>query len=118
MPNVEMYGFDGFDRDNQENVKFREDTLWAIIQALKKLGLANDAVVTGIFSFSSYVKYFYDQRGDQDQVLVKRNTPFIRICSTDPEEIQKIIAGLKEAKVGVDIEYLALTGFISAEEMK
>ena len=88
MPNVEMYGFDGFDRNNQESVKFREDTLWAIIQALKKLGLADDAVVTGIFSSSSYVKDFYDQRGDQDQVLVKKSTPFIRIYSTKTHPVE------------------------------
>ncbi len=118
MPNIEMYGFDGFDRNNQENVKFRENTLRAIIQALKKLGLAGDAVVTGIFSCSSYVKDFSDQRGDRNQVLVKKNTPFIRICSTDPEEVQKIIVELKEAKIGIDIEYLVLTGFIPAKEMK
>jgi len=115
MPNVEMYGFD---KGNQESEKFYEDTLWAIIQALKKLGLIDDAVVTRIFSFSNYVKDFYERRGNQGLVLARKNTPFIRICLTDPEEIQKIIAGLKEAKIGIDIEYLVLTGFIPAEEMK
>ena len=115
MPNVEMHGFD---RGNRKSVRFCEDTLWAIIQVLNKLGLADEAVVTRVKSFSSYVKNFYGQRGDQNQVLVKKNTPFIRICSTDPEEIQKIIAELKKIKIGVDIEYLVLTGFIPAEEMK
>lgn len=117
MPNIEVYGFSG--REQEKKIrKLREDLFWTITQVLNKLGLAEEAVVTGIVSFSSYVKDIYGHRGDDNQVLIKKNTPFIRICSTDPEEIQRIIAGLKEAKIGIDIEYLVLAGFIPAEEMR
>ena len=43
--------------------------------------------------------------------------PYIRICSTDEDEIQQIINAFRDAGIRVDIEWLIMDGFISADEM-
>lgn len=43
--------------------------------------------------------------------------PYLRICSTDEDEIQKIINTFKEEGIKVDVEWLVLNGFILANEM-
>ena len=43
--------------------------------------------------------------------------PYLRICSTDEDEIERIINALRNAGIKVDIEWLILDGFISADKM-
>lgn len=44
-------------------------------------------------------------------------SPYLRICSTDPDEIWSIIRELQRVRLGEDVEYLVLGGFIPAKEM-
>ncbi len=98
MPNVMLYGFD-------KRFDLRRIT-GKIEAAVQSINLGEDAVITVV---SSKVK-FCDGR--------KTPAPFIRICSTDPEEIKRIIDKLKEIGVNTDVEWQVLNGFIPAIEMR
>lgn len=102
MPNIEIYGIECL---SNETLKLK----MTIDLVMRLLGLENDAITTVISS---------------DTCSCNRKPkalPFIRICSTNPEEIRKIVEGLKKQKVGqhgVDIETLVLSGFFLAKDLK
>ncbi|MGE5392175.1 MAG: hypothetical protein ACM3NH_00295 [Candidatus Saccharibacteria bacterium] len=94
MPNIELVGYDGGN----------ERILTALVKrAIRELGLQDSAVITGI---SAVV---VDHAGWR--------FPYIRICSTDRQEIDRLIAKFKELKIGEDLEYLVITGFIPGKDM-
>jgi hypothetical protein len=47
----------------------------------------------------------------------RKPMPFIRVCSDNSEEIDKIVTTLKMAHLGVDTEELLLRKFTSAKDM-
>jgi len=98
MPNIEICGF-GF----ENALKLREK----IVASLEEISLEKEAVTSII-----------DNVVVHDCVCNVRCRPYIRICSTDRNEIDQIIAVFKKNKIGVDTEFLKLTGFIPALEMK
>ncbi len=98
MPNIMLYGF-----DKPFNLK---RIIGRIETAMQNINLGEEAVITVV---SSRVKYC-DGR--------KTPAPFIRVCSTEPEEIKRIIDKLKKIGIGIDIEGQVLNWFVSANEMK
>jgi len=96
MPNIEIRGF-----LYQEAENLREK----IDMAMEKIGLAGEAITSIEMS--------------ETKSCDTRNTPqpFLRICSTDKEDIQKIIVALRTAGVCKDVESLILDGFVSKNQM-
>jgi len=104
MPNIEIHGF-WFSR-NEKDLESAARARERIEIEMEKIGLQDDAVVTIVDSICT----FCDGK--------KTRMPFIRICSTEKEEIDRIVSAIKKAKVSLDVETLVLTGFIPADEMK
>lgn len=100
MPNIEIYGKIG---------KKKEILIRDVLCALGIWG--DDGVVTKI---NSVVRSCPRKTSNDKGSLM----PFIRVCATDSEEINKIVKGLKMAHLGVDTEELVLKKFTSAKEMK
>lgn len=73
---------------------------------MQELGLAKDAVTTVICCTPESC----DGK--------KKPMPFIRVCCTDVDEMERIIQAFKEHKLGVDTEKLLISEFIPADEMK
>lgn len=102
MPNIEIHGFRPGIRSD-----IRLSEVFEIINvAVRELGLAEDAIITTLLSE-------VNNCDGSD-----RPAQFIRIASTDSTETERIIRALKEKQIGIDVETLHLTGFISADEMK
>jgi len=97
MPNIMICGF-GF-----TEVKELKDTIDAAMQALNLGGAAITSVV----------------EMETNSCDGKRTRmPYLRICSTNEEEIQRIIKTLQIIGYRVDVEWLVLDGFISADDMR
>jgi hypothetical protein len=103
MPNIEIYGFSSDEDLRVLGLKI------SIGKVMKSLGLEYDAITTVVNSST------HGCNGKADPM------PFIRVCSTDPVGIEKIVNALKKERIGrqnVDIETLVLSGFILAKCMK
>jgi hypothetical protein len=105
MPNIEIYG----KRKLVNAVKKDEIELNylvnKIIKAMKKIGKEDDAIIIMVEAMVIGCSHGKD-------------LPFIRVCSTDSQEIKTIVGALKEEKIGIDIETLILDSFILAREMQ
>jgi len=99
MPNIEIY--------DDETDSLYENLKGKIDQAIKNIGLENDAITTW---HKDAITESCDSR--------RASMPYIRICSTNKEEIEKIVQALKENKIWIDVETLQLSRFIPANEMK
>lgn len=96
MPNIQICGFPS---ETADDLKGKIDA------TAQELNLGGDAITSIIEMKAEYC--------DGKRTL----GPYLRICSTDATEITNIIKALKEAKIGIDIEWLVLNGFIPASEM-
>ena len=96
MPNIMICGFPTAQADT---LKVKID------QVLSGLGLDGDAVTS--------ITEMCAESCDGKRIPM----PYLRICSTDEYEIRRIIEALKNAKLGIDVEWLVLGGFIPAAEM-
>ncbi len=96
MPNIMICGFPTAQADT---LKVKID------QVMSDLGLGGDAVTS--------ITKMYAESCNGERIPM----PYLRICSTDGYEIRRIIETLKNAKLGVDVEWLVLGGFIPAAEM-
>jgi hypothetical protein len=122
MPNIEIHGY-GFDfpvQDLKINLGFfyikslgpvcLESHAYGIAreieEAMRKMGLGGDAVITIVPSLT------FAADG------TKKPMPFIRICDTDKKRMGRILLGLKEANIDIDVEQLLLSGFTDAKDMK
>jgi hypothetical protein len=99
MPNIEIHGKIGREKEA------------LIRKVLCVLGIWGDNGV--ITKMNSVVRSCPRKTASDEGVLM----PFIRVCSTDPAEIEKIVGGLKMAHLGVDTEELVLRKFSSAKDM-
>jgi len=89
MPNLMLYGYT--EQDGR-------DLRGRIEPVLRDLGHADDGVTTIVFSEAR----FCDGR---------REGPYLRICSTTEEELQRIHIALRAAGVNEDSEFLVLLDF-------
>lgn len=105
MPNIEIYG----KRKLVNAIKKDEIELNylvnKIVKAMEKIGKKDDAVITMIEAVVIGCNHGKDM-------------PFIRVCSTDSQEIKTIVRALKEGKIGIDVETLVLDNFIPVDKMK
>ncbi len=96
MPNIMICGYE----------PHKAGELKGRIQSvMKALGLEEDAVTSIV------------QMEVESCDGLNTPVPYLRVCSTDEDQIQKIIRALKLAGLKEDLEYLVLTGFIPAKEM-
>lgn len=96
MPNIMICGFD----------HSRAEELKACIDAqMQALGLGGDAITSIVETVAEMCDGY------------RTSSPYLRICSTDTEEIKKIIRALQIIGCGVDVEWLVLDGFISGIDM-
>lgn len=103
MPNIELYGFSPNLSYGFASYTKLTELIEIIKKQIKKIDLHDEVIITII---PSSVKSWHDI-----------DTPFIRICSTNPEEIEKIIDALKEAEIRIDVEGLILNKFVPLTEM-
>lgn len=96
MPNIMICGFTMVQADA---LKVRID------QAVINIGLGGDAI-TSIVEMRA-------ESCDRN----KRPMPYLRVCSTDEGEVILIVEALKKIKIGVDVEWVILGGFIPADKM-
>lgn len=97
MPNIEVHGLG---EEAYETAKILID------KALSAIDLADDAVTT----FVSSKVHSCDGK--------KTDMPFLRICSTDPLDFNRIKDAFLSEEFYIDCEFLSLAKFISAEEMR
>ncbi|MBT7553629.1 hypothetical protein HN670_04120 [bacterium] len=99
MPNIHLY---------VDQMTYHK--LLPIIEAVMlNLGLQDDAVATWHGAISVPVSC------DGNRTPM----PYVEVTSTNPEEVERIIAELNDAKVKIDVEIPpTLLRFIPAEEMK
>lgn len=95
MPNIMLCGF-------QAPERLRSD----VVAVLDGLGLGSEAV-------TSIVPMRVESCDGK-----RTPSPYLRVCSTDADEVRRIVDALKKAGIGVDVEWLVLNGFIPASEMK
>ena len=96
MPNIMLFGF--------PQKEANELTL-RINRIMQGLGLGDEAVVTNINCTVTSC---------DDQMTA---SPYIRICDTGVEEINRIILAFMEAELRVDCEILLLHSFFLKEDM-
>jgi hypothetical protein len=97
MPNIHLYGF------TPEGAEEMKEVVDAAIQSI---GLTAEAV-TSIHS----VKV-------ESCNLERTLSPYLHVCSTDIDEVRKIVSALKTAKVYVDVEFSVIDGFVPAQAMQ
>ena len=96
MPNIQMVGYS---QEAYSSLKLRIDAV------MQSMGLGGDAVTTWIPALV--------ETCDGERTPL----PYLRVCSTNPEQIGKIINAFKLADIKEDCEGCLLTGFIPAAEM-
>lgn len=111
MPNIEMHGF-------LKNDPRRQKVMIEIINTAVNLNLIKEMVITEYENKSNFIYQLLNALTNWFGAMNTWSTPYLRVCSTSPGEIQAIIDGLKKRHIGIDVEYLVLDGFIPAEEMK
>ncbi len=97
MPNIMICGFTPKGADE---IRSRVD------RAMQNIGLGDDAI-TSIINMET-----------KSCNRARSPMPYVRIYTTDKGEIQRIIGAFKDLRIKVDIEWLVLNGFISADEME
>ena len=97
MPNIHICGF------TPEGAREMKELVDATVQGLD---LGADAVT----SIHSMVV----ESCDKERTL----SPYLHVYATDRDEVKKIVAGLKTAKVHVDVEFSVIDGFIPARAMQ
>lgn len=112
MPNIEIRGF--FFRINPETLGVRvkiEDEAFEIRdkveEIMRKIGLGEDAITDIVPSISTSLFG-----------KVHKLMPYLRVCDTDPDRMNRIVQALKEENINMDVEMLLLSGFIEAKDMK
>lgn len=98
MPNIQMMGM------TEEQYAATKEL---IDKAMLDLRLDHDAVTTWIEN-----SHVFTCDGNF------QTSPFLRVCSTNPEDIPRIIKAFKRAGLNMDCETLILNGFHPAAEMK
>ncbi len=102
MPNIWICGF-----SEKENARIRE----LVNTAIEELGLSEDAI-------TSIIEMKAEPCRPITPASPTRTQPYIRICSSGKEEIQNITRVLKKMRIGVDVEWLLLDGFLPASAME
>ena len=96
MPNIMICGFTPKGADE---IKSRVD------KAMQGINLGDDAI-TSIINMEA-----------RSCNRARSPMPYVRIYTIDEGEIQRIIGAFRDFRIKVDIEWLVLNGFISADEM-
>jgi hypothetical protein len=97
MPNIQICGVS--DPQRVEILKQNIDL------AMLRLGLGGDAV-------TSIIPMAVESCDGKRTPM-----PYLRVCSTDADEIRRILDVMKRAGLAIDVEWFVLGGFVPASEL-